>query len=879
MLVFRPVPLLLMRVAIFAFCFGQARMAWSQATAVSAIHVSAGFKVELIRSAASGEGSWISMAMDPQGRMIISPQGKESLFYQRGSVARSIGRVLSSLRSQDSLLRLTISKAGVTNVEPIDQPVTSAMGLLYTHHCLYLDGAGPDGWGLYRLRDNDGTYGEPELLRTVDYKMFEHASHGLALGPDGKLYMVSGDFTELPTDLSPSSPLRDTANDQLLGLIPEPNWPNGLKPPGGVVVRMDLNGKNCELFAGGTRNIYSVAFNAEGELFGFDNDAEYDFGLPFYRPTHVNHLVSGGDYGYRQGTGKMPYDDEDTLPATLDVGLGSPTGVKFPPANCNFPPVYREACFMEDWNFGRLFAVHLTPRGASYDAAVETVLRGTPLNLTALEFGLDGNLYFITGGRGIQSGLYRLSYTGPKVTPEPKTKEALALEENGKTARGLRRQLESFQGRRDPRAVDLLWPSLSSEDRWIRYAARVALEFQPVGRWKDRALAETNQYGGLTALMALARYGGPQAQRELLVALRKFPFSRLNEEQQLLALRVMELSCVRQGPPPADLAAALTGTLEPLYPSGSEDMDHELCQLLLYLKAPGTVAKTMALLGDAPTLEEQIYYVMLLRNIREGWSMEDRRKYLAWFNNPESHAPHDPRIAQYFKDVDLDFSAGHSFSLYLNIFQQEALASLTPAEAAALGSASMPQPPPATSQTNGQAVLFGSSTNKFVRDWKMQDLQPNLGKVRSGRSFAQGMAEFTQAGCITCHKFGQTGGLVGPELTAVNARMAPRDILESILEPSKVLPDQYRNTVVSLKSGDDVIGRIIDENDQRITLMTDPIKSTKAEVSKADIESRRLSNVSPMPEGLVNGMTSEQIWDLIAYLESGGKSNNPAFKK
>jgi len=178
-----------------------------------------------------------------------------------------------------------------------------------------------------------------------------------------------------------------------------------------------------------------------------------------------------------------------------------------------------------------------------------------------------------------------------------------------------------------------------------------------------------------------------------------------------------------------------------------------------------------------------------------------------------------------------------------------------------------------------RANFPGSASKTFVKNWKMQDLLPQLDSVRSGRSFEQGKASFTQAGCAVCHKFGQSGGSVGPELTAVYTRLAPSDILQSILEPSAVLPGPYQNTVLLLKNGDDLVGRVTDENDQRIILMTDPVQLTKTEVRKTDIASRRLSSISPMPEGLVNGMTSEQIWNLIAYLDSGGNANSPAFKK
>jgi putative heme-binding domain-containing protein len=126
---------------------------------------------------------------------------------------------------------------------------------------------------------------------------------------------------------------------------------------------------------------------------------------------------------------------------------------------------------------------------------------------------------------------------------------------------------------------------------------------------------------------------------------------------------------------------------------------------------------------------------------------------------------------------------------------------------------------------------------------------------------------------------GSSGGSVGPELGAVASRLSSRDILESILEPSKVVSELYQNTIIETKDGDILVGRVIEENDQKLVLMTEPIQQTKVEIRKSDIASRRASKVSPMPDGLVNSMKEGEIWDLIAYLEAGGKKNRQVFKR
>ena len=127
----------------------------------------------------------------------------------------------------------------------------------------------------------------------------EHGAHGIVLGPDKMLYTVCGNFTDLPTDLAASSPHRNYADDLVLKRAEDGNgFGAGKQPPGGFVARMDLDGKNPELFSAGQRNTYDIAFNADGELFGFDSDMEWDWGTPWYRPIRVFHSVRGGDQGF-----------------------------------------------------------------------------------------------------------------------------------------------------------------------------------------------------------------------------------------------------------------------------------------------------------------------------------------------------------------------------------------------------------------------------------------------------------------------------------------------------------------------------------------------------------------------------------------------------
>ncbi len=818
------------------------------ATAAEKIKTLPGFKIELLRSAAAAEGSWVAMTVDNRGRLIISPQDRQPL------------------------LRVTLSDSGqIDKIETIDLPVGSAMGLLYAFDSLYLSGRGPDGLALYRLKDTDGDdrYDKIELLRKFDGAGGEHGSHGLVLGPDKMIYYIQGNFVRLPRDISPESPHQHYAEDQLLPRQEDGNgFGVGLKPPGGSILRMDPDAKTVELFAAGMRNTYDFDFSPEGEILCFDSDMEWDWGMPWYRPIRILHLVSGGDYGFREGTGKWPAYYPDSLPSVVDTGIGSPTGVKFG-TKSNYPLKYKKAVYAMDWSYGRLLAVHLTPKGASYTGTFENFVQGKPLNVTDLDFGKDGAMYFLTGGRGTQSGLYRVSYTGPSEAAAMPSMKDRQIETAAADARAARHELEKFHGRKDPAAIEKAWPFLDNEDRFLRYAARIAIESQPVEQWQERALAETRPNASITALLALARLGSPSMEPELLQALGKLDPAQLSEEQMLAGLRVLSLAFIRMGPPENEAAQRVIERLDPAYPAQTEPLNRELSQLLIYLKAPDVVLKTLALVERAKTQEEQLHYLFHLRTLKTGWTLEQRRKYFSWLNQNWDNRPHTSQEIKWFVDAGRDYSNGASFPRFMANIRNDAIAALDEPERIALAPLLV---------VRDLGPRGPRREHSFVKEWKVDDFVPLLDEVGHGRSFQRGREAFLAGQCIACHRFGNEGGAVGPELTSVSSRFSRRDILDSILEPSKVVSEQYQNLNVVTKDGDVLTGRLVEDDADRMALITNPLTQDRAEVRKNNVERIEPSKLSPMPEGLVNNLTKEEILDLLAYVESGGKQAAPMFQ-
>ncbi|MBY0229175.1 MAG: c-type cytochrome [Gemmataceae bacterium] len=826
-----------------------------EATGPADLYVLPDFKVELLHTADPvTEGSWINLCKDDKGRLLVSGQNRQPI------------------------LRFTFDKGKVSGVEKLPLPVSECMGMLHAHGYLFLNAAGKKGFGLYRFKETDGAYDEGTFLKRFEGGG-EHGPHGIALGPDGLLYVMNGNHTKVPEGLLPTSPHKNYREDILLPR----QWDGGghavgILAPGGYVTRLDKDGKNCELVLAGFRNAYDHAFNADGELFTFDSDMEWDWGMSWYRPIRVNHCVSAAEFGWRSGSGKFPESYPDSLPATVDIGIGSPVGVTNG-IGAKFPEKYQKAMYVLDWTYGRVIAVHLKPQGASYTATWENLVapKGIddpkapkkPLTVTDAIIGDDGAMYFTTGGRGTQGALYRVTYTGL----EPTGKADLHDKEGAKE-RALRKELEKFHGRKDAKAVATAWPHLKSEDRFIRYAARVALESQPVAEWQEKALKETDPQASLEALLALARCGDAKAQPALLEALARLPMDKLTTAQKAAKLRVLGLSFIRQGRPSAAAARKIVAELDPLFPGPDELLNRELMMVLAYLPAPGIVPKTLKHMAAAKHMDDQNHYVFHLRSVPVGyWTLEERKEYLGYFGKGRKKLPMPAATVKWFTDAGRGYGNGASYDKNLRNFFREAVSLMSPAEQKELAGL--------IESIDRSAIpdYDIKPRTKVVKQWTMADLEPRLGEVEKGRDFAKGREAYRAGQCIKCHRMGDEGGGVGPDLTAVASRFRPRDLLESILEPSKVISDQFQNETVVTKRGVTHTGRVVEDTAEAITIQPDPLSPARVVVKKAQIEKREPSKLSPMPAGLADVLTAEEVLDLIAYMEAGGNKGHRAFRK
>jgi putative membrane-bound dehydrogenase-like protein len=177
-------------------------------------------------------------------------------------------------------------------------------------------------------------------------------------------------------------------------------------------------------------------------------------------------------------------------------------------------------------------------------------------------------------------------------------------------------------------------------------------------------------------------------------------------------------------------------------------------------------------------------------------------------------------------------------------------------------------------------------SERKITEWKLDDLTEDLKFVGQHRNFEQGKQLFTTLACAQCHQLGKEGALVGasvavgPNLDDVVKKYKgdAKLILREILEPSREIDEKYRSVTVELDNGTSITGKITAEDPKSITIQTAPPVSQERKIDKADIDTRRISPISIMPAAQLNTLDKAQILDLLAYLLSGGKADDPAFK-
>ena len=800
------------------------------------------------------QGSWVSLAVAPNGDLVAGDQG-------------------------GGLWRIALSDPSKPVVTSIATKFKGAHGLLFVQNSLYAIVAEGGNTGIWRLRDPqaDGSFSDQVLLRRIQGSG-EHGPHQLVLDRDGTILVIAGNHTKLPADELPG-PKPHWAEDTLVDRFEDPNGHAvGIRAVGGWIARMNQDGTGWQRVTVGMRNAYDLAVAPDGDIFTFDSDMEWDMGAPWYRPTRIYLATPGGELGWRSGSACIPEPTIDTQPPILDIGPGSPTGVAFG-TGAKFPARYQRAFFACDWTYGTLYAIHLTPNGAAWSAKKEVFAAGKPFPLTDIVVRpQDGALYLTVGGRGSQSVLYRIRYTGAEPTVPVGWYEATPEQK-------LRRELEQLRLSTVPAiALDKAWPLMGHKDFWIRYAARIVVEAQPVELWQKHVVCtprEITDWLQLNAALALARCGNTKSEDQFQ---RIMEIAMKNDYEDLV--RVMHVALARYDVPAVsvgvqrDFKAELRRiTPQSTFSGRTDALGRQLAELAVAVEAPEAPAKIIQLMREAkaqPGLsvdsdlltrngnyakDVNAALVVTQTNVRIGYAVYLARAKVGW----------TPELRQEFfgmLDEMAEAKGGHSLRGFVVNIRKAALENVPEAERAAYAEIKAPKVTEVLPVAKGPGRSW--TEDGILAAWKKSN----------GHNFDNGQRMFKAAACSMCHRIGDLGGAQAPDLTGVGSRMTPADLIQSIVNPSTVVSDQYAQSVIVRADGTKFIGRIISDTADKVQVSINPFyPSQQVTLNHSDIQSVERSATSSMPAGLVNALNEKEMTDLMAYVLAGGNKADRLYQK
>lgn len=410
-------------------------------------------------------------------------------------------------------------------------------------------------------------------------------------------------------------------------------------------------------------------------------------------------------------------------------------------------------------------------------------------------------------------------------------------------------------------ARELMDVLMESEDKFLRYAARLAVLRVDSDAWRQpvevRAVPRNPRW--VTDLVYCLVFAQETEEDSDIIFAKLEELSRTPMEEDVFLdyLRVVQLAFIR------DLGGARENFIETVGPRLLEQfpyrqdwrVNRELQVVLAHMEVPGVVDALLAALTPDKSQEEQIHTAYCLRTIQTGWTHEKRDTFVAWFDNA------------------WEFRGAASMEGFMNNIWQSALELLPEderevAEArkqrifderAAQALALMEESERRGDGRSDLAQMSFDELAEYLEYDPMAYREPNLG---------HGERVFVRSKCATCHVFGDIGRGGGPDLSTVVKRFRRRDMLEAIMYPSRVISDQYTGVEVDT-TWETITGMVVTESNETLTLIT--ANGERMDIPKDDIRRREASEVSIMPEGLLDTMSLGDLVALIQFLEHGSE--------
>lgn len=777
----------------------------------------------------------------------------------------------------------------------------------------------------------------------------------LAFGPDGSLYLATrseiriiadpqGKRVETPTVLKletkgnyPHNGLGGMAFDrhgnlyvgmgENLGaayrLVGSDGTALSGQGEGGNVFACRADGSKLHRVATGFWNPFQLAFGAGGALFAVDNDPDAR------GPCRLLHVIEGGDYGYRFRYGRKglhPFDSwNGDLPGTLPMVSGTgeaPSGIVAYEGK-GLPAKYRGSLLTTSWGDHVIECFHLVPRGASFQATAQTVVRGgEDFRPVGLAIGPDGALYFTdwvdrsypVHGKGRIWRLRSKSRNATAHAAKPSPQAAQAAEGAAR-----RRLLEIQALKQTPleAASEAVLPLLADADPFLRSAAIDCLARPGATKYLTPLLESRDPQLRLGAALALRRSGEEQARQVLprllqdaSPAVRRAAIQWTAEENLSQYAGQLPAAAGKEPTSPelfrALLAAQhLLGGGNP----GAEPYDEKrLFATLAEGKQPAVFRRLalQLLRPDYPELKTE-----LLRTLLVGDDAELQReavRTLALRRDEASRnmlrvAAGDERASVALRaeallglaggeltpeDLDLLFSALDEPAL-----RRDALRGLRAARSQAEVVARLRHWHSKLSAADKRDGELASQLLFFFDNPSAADPAGELAELRraaperpadetswraqlaAGGDAPSGRRVFFHPQgprCYVCHQIDGRGGGIGPELTTIGRSRPKEHLITSILQPSREIAPRYVTWTIVTADGRQLKGMIVDEDfSGRVTLADDEGRLTV--VPQQTIDEREPQRNSIMPDKLYERMTLQEFRDLLSFLTRSGAAH------
>ncbi|MDF1862962.1 MAG: hypothetical protein P1U87_22285, partial [Verrucomicrobiales bacterium] len=388
------------------------------------------------------------------------------------------------------------------------------------------------------------------------------------------------------------------------------------------------------------------------------------------------------------------------------------------------------------------------------------------------------------------------------------------------------------------------WKYIGSADPWLRNAARVRLERRPVDEWRQLMEGTGEGLPRLTALLALVRQGNEDDRAFAVQSAALLDTNGWRQTEKLTFLRICELGWSDSIPGPTD--QDISGHALSWLDTPDTPVTREALRVLAMMNHSAAVEQGLLLLTDSQTQSDRLFYMEMLSRMSSGWEDDSRVSFFKSLANARDTSRGDRFMPPFFEALEKDA---------LDSAPEESRGQL----AALLKPVAPPEEVPVTPRA-------------FVQNWSMADFDSSDFDSSASVSGEAGLDLFLAGLCHQCHTFGATGIPVGPDLSTVGSRFTQEDLLRSILEPSAVVSEVYRNVTAELADGSSVTGRLMRDDFRKsaLFLSTNPFAPTVlTEVPKSKILKLTESETSPMPPGLLSGLNKAEVIQLLNWLRQG----------